>query len=106
MPIPLTLAEASPLAGALRQAIGELRAAAPTVIIDADWLARHGAPFPDYPSFEAAFIVALRASVRKRFVDERKSDEFAVACGNRLLGYVILSFECLGSGIVIATVDP
>ncbi|MBA3708429.1 MAG: hypothetical protein H0W83_06395 [Planctomycetes bacterium] len=101
MPIPLTIESTSAMAGPLRVVLEELKGH-DLVAVDEAWLHRHGCGFADYAAFESLFVAALRTSVRKRFVTERKSDEFAIRSQDGLLGFVVISLRDLGHAIIFS----
>ncbi len=103
MPIPFKLLDKSPLIGPISQAINELHKGKGWVVINGDWIKHHGFKFKNYLEFEVAFLIELRKSVRKRFIEQKKTDEFAITCDNRIIKYIMISLENLGTSIKVTS---
>ena len=71
-----------------------------SVIINDAWIKKHGFSVKSYKDFEQAFIIDLRKTVRKRFITDKKKDEFAIIVESKVLGYCIISLEDIGNSII------
>jgi hypothetical protein len=101
MPIPLRI-DQNPLMTEVLTLVADELSKQGKVSVNSDWIAKHGCKIENYSNFKKEFLLLISKFVRKRFIREKKSDEFAITLANRILAYTVISLGDLDDEVTFS----